>query len=147
MAFITKRLYRDEHKINVYNKLLYSENNKFGIFNAMKDIFLFALILGYSKNRREPLQNKVSFGPSIMHEETYQKYFKLIALAVSEDPTVLVEEDSEGKYQTIIEEYANGGIYELEEAVVNKKGVVLDNFKELINFLNKKPAIKGLLDF
>lgn len=146
MAFITKRLNRDEAKVDIYDKLLYSEINKFGVFNSMKDIFLFALILGYSKNRREPLQKKLSFGPSIMHEETYQKYFKLVALAVSEDPTVLIEED-DGKYQIIIEEYANGGIYELEETIIDKKGVVIDNFKELINFLNKKPAIKGLLDF
>lgn len=147
MAFITKRLNRDETKVNIYDKLLYSETNKFGVFNTMKDIFLFALILGYSKSRREPLQKKLSFGPGIMQEEMYQQYFKLVALAVSEDPTVLIEEDSEGEYQTIIEEYVNGGIFELEETVIDKKGVVIDNFKFLVNYLNKKSALDGLLNF
>lgn len=147
MAFITKRLNRDETKVNVYDKLLYSETNKFGVFNTMKDIFLFALILGYSKSRREPLQKKLSFGPGIMQEEMYQQYFKLVALAVSEDPTVLIEEDSDGEYQTIIEEYVNGGIFELEETVIDKKGVVIDNFKLLVNYLNKKSALDGLLNF
>lgn len=148
MAFITKRLNRDEMKVNVYDKLLYSETNKFGVFNTMKDIFLFALILGYSKSRREPLQKKLSFGPGIMQEEMYQQYFKLVALAVSEDPTVLIEEDSDGEYQTIIEEYVNGGICELEETVIDKKGVVIDNFKWLVNYyLNKKPGNNGLLNF
>lgn len=147
MALITRRLNRDQNKQHIYNKLIYSKDNLNGIFNNMKELFLFALILGYSKNRREPIGKKESFAQGIMHENYYQKYFQLIALAVSGDPAVLVEEDSEGFYQNIIEEYANGGIYQLEENVLNKKGNEVDNFKDLVDYLNKKPVVQELIDF
>lgn len=133
VEFITKRINKDDSKSNIYNQLMYSEDNKYGIFNTQREVFLFAMILGYSKGKKEPLKRKVSFGEGIMSKDEFQNYFKLIALTESNDINVLNTEDKEGIYQKIIEEYANGGIHILEDIVINKKGVIIDNFKELIN--------------
>lgn len=144
---LIKRPNRDETKNNIYNKLLYDkETNPNGIFLAIRDVFLFALILGYKEGKRIKLEKKFSFGPGVFDDSKYQDIFAYVALAETKDVRVLIGEfsdeinHSEDSIQEIIEEYANGGIIELEKLVFERKGTtIFEAFEEVISYYNKSP--------
>lgn len=142
---LIKRPNRDESRNYIYEKMIFNkETNPSGVFSEIRDVFLFSVILGYSEGKRIKLEKKYSFGPGVFDHPKYQDIFAYVALAETKDVKVLIGEFSdeskqnENSIQEIIEEYANGGIVELEKLVFQRKGkTTFDAFEEIISFYNK----------
>ncbi|MGL6131178.1 MAG: hypothetical protein ACRCZ9_06165 [Fusobacteriaceae bacterium] len=141
---------RDELTMEMYNKLLFNKDtNPNGIFHELREIFLFAAVLGYSEGKKKKLTKRYPLPRGVMDNSRYQNVFKFIALAETKDPTVLIANESRNnELKIIIEEYSNAGIYELEKHILNKKGQnITQAFESLIYFykdLNKNSFIEDL---
>ena len=123
------------------------------LFPTIRELLCFAALLGYSEGRRLPLD------PSAGTEDvSYQQFERgdaedliyLIALAETKDPAVL-REDEEGRCAEIFEEYANGGLQILHDAMLQSGGEYPDRdiFELLLKsgYLNvddTEPDVSGI---
>lgn len=89
------------------------------LFPTIRELLCFAALLGYSENRRLPLDKEKG-----VEDVSYQQFERgdaedliyLIALADSKDPEIL-KDGEESRCAEIFEEYANGGLQILGEAL------------------------------
>lgn len=107
------------------------------IFDSMKDVFMFALTLGFKNNQKLPL-GKTGGEPISLRifDEDDKNIFSVIALAHTNDISILLDDDEciEKRYK-IMEEFANGGIKIMAEAFC--KPIVDENeFKKFIEAFN-----------
>jgi dnd system-associated protein 4 len=83
-------------------------------FKTMKDVFIVAVYLGVSTGQRRPLDGKRAPSPFkgqvLDHDE--QMYLRAIAIGATNDPKVIGDPQ---QVVRIAEEYANAGIWKLEE--------------------------------
>ena len=107
------------------------------LFPTIRELLCFAALLGYSEGRRLPLD------PSAGTEDvSYQQFERgdaedliyLIALAETKDPAVL-REGEEGRCAEIFEEYANGGLQILHDAMLQSGGEYPD--RDILELLLK----------
>lgn len=100
-------------------------------FESMKNLFMLAAFIGYKNKKRVPLENRVDiFSWQVL--ATDENYLSLLyALAVTETNGVEVLTDRR-KILTIAEEYANGGILQIEEEVKERPGEKIDNLLDLL---------------
>ena len=113
-------------------------NGGIGPFQTYADVVTFAATLGAKYNKRVPL-NIISKEPApisleIFVSRGYDTVIKLLAIAETNDPNILSIHDSqaEEKRVQIFEEYANGGLEQLQEDL---KGIV-DYSEHLLLLLN-----------
>lgn len=93
------------------------------LFPTIRELLCFAALLGFSEMRRLPLDRKAG-----VEDVSYQRFemgdsddlIYLIALAETKDPKIL-NEGEEKKCAEIFEEYANGGLHIIQDAI-NKGG-------------------------
>ncbi|EAZ91897.1 DNA phosphorothioation-associated protein 4 [Crocosphaera chwakensis] len=109
-----------------------------GPFQTYADVITFAATLGGKYNKRIPL-NIISKEPApisleIFVSRGYDAVIKLLAIAETNDPHVLslYDTDAENQRVQIFEEYANGGLEQLQEEL---KGIV-DYSDHLLLLLN-----------
>lgn len=89
------------------------------LFPTIRELLCFAALLGYSESRRIPLDKEKG-----VEDVSYQQFERgdaedliyLIALADSKDPEIL-KDGEESRCAEIFEEYANGGLQILGEAL------------------------------
>lgn len=89
------------------------------LFPTIRELLCFAALLGYSENRRLPLDKEKG-----VEDVSYQQFERgdaedliyLIALADTKDPEIL-KDGEESRCAEIFEEYANGGLQILGEAL------------------------------
>ncbi len=119
-------------------KSLVDFNGGVGPFQTYADVITFAATLGSKYNKRIPL-NVISKEPApisleIFVSRGYDTVIKLLAIAETNDPNILSVHDSqaEEKRVKIFEEYANGGLEQLQEEL---KGIV-DYSEHLLLLLN-----------
>jgi dnd system-associated protein 4 len=94
------------------------------LFPTIRELLCFAALLGYSENRRLPLDRDKGF-----EDVSYQQFERgeaedliyLIALADSKDPEIL-KDGQEGRCAEIFEEYVNGGLQIIHEAMLRGGG-------------------------
>ena len=107
------------------------------LFPTIRELLCFAALLGYSEDRRLPLD------PSAGTEDvSYQQFERgdaedliyLIALAETKDPAVL-REGEESRCAEIFEEYANGGLQILHDAMLQSGGEYPD--RDILELLLK----------
>ena len=100
-------------------------------FESMKTLFMLATFIGCENKKRVPLENKVDiFGWQVL--ATDEDYVSLLyALAVIETNGVDVLTDR-NKVLSIAEEYANGGILQIEEEVKEMPGDKIENLLDLL---------------
>ena len=81
------------------------------VFGTIKQLMIFAAMLGFSKQRRTPLSSEYGY-EDIMYEtfttDDSHDYIFLVAVAHIGDASILAEDNDE-EIVTIFEEYANGG--------------------------------------
>ncbi|MDJ0509007.1 MAG: DNA phosphorothioation-associated protein 4 [Crocosphaera sp.] len=113
-------------------------NDGVGPFQTYADVITFAATLGAKYKKRVPL-NVISKEPApisleIFVSRGYDAVIKLLAIAETNDPNILSIYDREAEDQRvkIFEEYANGGLEELQEEL---KGIV-DYSEHLLLLLN-----------
>ncbi|MCY4260116.1 MAG: DNA phosphorothioation-associated protein 4 [Rhodobacteraceae bacterium] len=89
------------------------------LFPTIRELLCFAALLGYSEHRRLPLDKKRG-----VEDISYQQFERvdaedliyLIALAETQDPEIL-KEGEESHCAEIFEEYVNGGLQIIKEAM------------------------------
>lgn len=108
------------------------------LFPTIRELLCFAALLGYSEGRRLPLD------PSAGTEDvSYQQFERgdaedliyLVALAETKDPEIL-KDGEESRCAEIFEEYANGGLQILRDAMLRSGGEYPD--RDILELLLKK---------
>lgn len=94
------------------------------LFPTIRELLCFAALLGFSEGRRVPLdrsQGTEDVSYQQFERGTAQDLIWLIALADSKDPDLL-KDGEEGRCAEIFEEYANGGLFVIREALSQSGG-------------------------
>lgn len=123
------------------------------LFPTIRELLCFAALLGYSENRRLPLDKDKG-----VEDVSYQQFERgdaedliyLIALADTKDPEIL-KDGGESKCAEIFEEYANGGLQIIHEAMLRGGGEypdrdILELLKEqgYLNSDEEEPDVTGI---
>lgn len=112
------------------------------LFPTIRELLCFAALLGYSEKRRLPLDKDKG-----VEDVSYQQFERgdaedliyLIALAETKDPEIL-KDGEESRCAEIFEEYANGGLQVLREAMLRGGGEYPD--RDILELLQDR----GYLD-
>jgi dnd system-associated protein 4 len=107
------------------------------LFPTIRELLCFAALLGYSERRRLPLDRNKG-----IEDISYQQFERgdaedlifLIALADSKDPEIL-KDGEESRCAEIFEEYANGGLQIIHEAMLRGGGEYPD--RDILEFLRE----------
>jgi len=123
------------------------------LFPTIRELLCFAALLGYSENRRLPLDRDKG-----VEDISYQQFERgnaedlvyLIALAATKDPEIL-KDGEESRCAEIFEEYANGGLQIIQESMLRGGGEypdrdILEFLKEqkYLNIEDDEPDISGI---
>lgn len=123
------------------------------LFPTIRELLCFAALLGYSEKRRIPLDKEQG-----VEDISYQQFERgdaedliyLIALAETKNPEIL-KDGEEGRCAEIFEEYANGGLQILREAMLRGGGEypdrdILELLKErgYLNTDEEEPDLSGI---
>ena len=132
------RVFTSKEKADLFIKLSKTKQKTGdGIFNNNKDLFLFAVSLGYKHKRKVPLEKRENEIPLSVFQKSKDNldYIDLIALGDTKDVYILDWNDDEvvDKKLTILEEYANGGLEIIEERLFNNNTDIYDNLLQLLN--------------
>jgi len=101
----------------------------------IKDVFIFAMSLGFRMNKRKPLEKKKDIADIDVFKEHEKTLIRCIASQVEGKIDILIDE---AKIFRIAEEFANGGIDILHDLIFEKKGEPIKNLdKEIIELSNK----------
>ncbi len=123
------------------------------LFPTIRELLCFAALLGYSEGRRTPLDKTAG-----VEDVSYQQFERgdaedliyLIALAEEKDPDIL-KDGEESRCAEIFEEYANGGLEIINDALLRRgeeypDRAILEALKELgyLNGDDDEPDISGV---
>lgn len=122
----------DETAHEIYKQLTEGNNILSAPFRTMKDVFMWAVCLGVQQGKRRSLTAKkiTVFRWAQFDSQIDVPLLKAIAIAESDDISVLLKRND---ILTIVEEYANAGIYDLRDNVMGEYGQPLWNLVELLN--------------
>lgn len=114
------RARRPKDKESVFETLKNGEDKH--NFRQYSHIFIFAACLGYWKQRRIPFVHTLDQIDWGVFEEKEKEAMKMIALKVTEDPGILLDNESKlSEVLKIVEEYANGGLEIIQNEVLLKE--------------------------
>lgn len=119
---------KDSSVEQIYKDLGKVEGKKEKLFETMKDVYMLALVLGAVNEDRRKLKKKSqdSIKEEIFGQEN-KRIMDFIALYFNKDINILNKsEESEAFIHNLVEEYANGGIFVLDE-LINSEYDDLDN--------------------
>lgn len=100
-------------------------------FESMKNIFMLSIFIGYNEEKRIPLgkDKEMIFAWARFSPEEDVPLLRALALAETEDVEVLTDQN---RILTIAEEYANGGIAEIQKQVEDMPGDRITNLVDLL---------------
>jgi dnd system-associated protein 4 len=146
------RVFASTDKSDLFEKLSKTkQKNDEWLFENNKDIFLFAVALGWKHKKRIPLKKRQTEIPLAVFQKSRDNihYIDLIALAENKDVYILNWDDEkkvEEKLQ-IVEEYANGGLEILRNKLFSSSGHLYDNLLLLVKeTCGEKQVIDDLTD-
>lgn len=130
-----RRVKRPADKEEVFVSLTKSETQP--NFETYKDIFMLAACLGHSSGKEAIPFTKSSEAISWeVFGDMQQSMIKIIALAETEDPKILVEGDDQGdRMLNIVEGYANRGLEILERKILASETAGADRLDKIIELL------------
>jgi dnd system-associated protein 4 len=122
----------DEAVHDIYTQLTEGNDPIMAPFRTMKDVFMWAVALGYKNGERRAITGKrlTIFRWAQFSSQIDIPLLKALVIADSGDIDVLLSQD---QILTVAEEYANAGIYNLQDNVLNEYGQPLWNLMNLIN--------------
>src|SRR5260370_25375815 len=122
----------DETVHEIYKQLTEGNDIASVPFRTMKDVFMWAISLGYQQGKRRPLSGKkvTIFRWAQFSPQVDIPLLKALTIVDSGNVNVLLSQD---EIMTIAEEYANAGIYELRVNVLDQYGHPLWNLVSLIS--------------
>jgi dnd system-associated protein 4 len=104
-------------------------------FRTMKDVFMWAMLLGVRVGERKPLERReVIFRWGQFSSETDVPLIKAVSLATDDDVAVLASRDA---MLTSAEEFANVGIHVLYGTLTSEPGRALWNLIPLLGLPNQ----------
>ena len=123
------------------------------LFPTIRELLCFAALLGYSENRRIPL-DRVAGTEDVSYQQLErgdaEDLIYLIALAETKDPDIL-KDGEESRCAEIFEEYANGGLQILRDAMLQSGGeypdlVILELLLKsgYLNVEDTEPDVSGI---
>lgn len=120
----------DESVHEIYKQLTEGSDPVSVPFRTMKDVFMWAAILGYRKSARRPLTGKriTIFRWAQFIEQVDVPLLKALAIADQGGVEVIL---SQNEILTIAEEYANAGIHELRASILDEPGQPLWNLVKI----------------
>ncbi len=162
---MTNSLYIANDKRWIVDKLKRTSENKDGFFESNKDIFVFAVSVGFNHNKPRELVD-TSGGEIPLHIFTKENkdYIDTIAIASTLDGNDLDQgdvallswenEQAVDQKLTIFQEYANGGLEIIDNELFQNKTTVYDNLLQLIyresdiesSKASKIGDLKGMID-
>ena len=100
-------------------------------FESMKNIFMLAAFIGYHEEKQVPLgkDKEMIFAWAQFSRDTDVPLLRALALTVTSDIDVLTDQE---RILTIVEEYANGGIIEIQNQVEDMPGDRITNLVDLL---------------
>lgn len=109
-------------------------------FESMKNIFMLSTFIGYNEKKRIPLgkDKEMIFAWARFSPEEDVPLLRALALSETEDIEVLTDQD---RILTIAEEYANGGIIEIQKQVEDMPGDRITNLVDLLRNWNPYEAL------
>lgn len=130
---MARRIKIADNKHSKFRELI--DHDYYGIFDQIKDIFMISAGIGYSKKKSEPIK-KAKSERSIRYSvfgDTDKASIDAVALSETDDLHILLNKKEQlDKKFTIVEEFANSGIDELKERLMDSKGNPIDNLAEFI---------------
>ena len=104
-------------------------------FESMKNVFMLAAFIGYNQKKRIPLgkDKELIFAWARFSHEEDVPLLRSLALVETEDIEVLTDQD---RILTIAEEFANGGITEIQKLVEDMPGDRITNLVDLLRNLD-----------
>ena len=122
----------DETVHEIYKQLTGESSVLTAPFRTMKDVFMWAVCLGVQQKRRRPLTGKrlPVFRWAQFDSQVDLPMLKAVAIADSGDIDVLLKRND---ILAIAEEYANAGIHEMRDVVLNGTDQPLWNLVILIS--------------
>lgn len=122
----------DEGVHNIYKQLTEGNDIVNVPFRTMKDVFMWAAILGYRNGERRSITGKklTIFRWAQFSSQTDVPLLKALAIADDGNVDILT---SQNEILIIAEEYANAGIHELRASVLDEYGQSLWNLVGTIN--------------
>ncbi|MDD5161111.1 MAG: hypothetical protein PHI47_13755 [Sulfuricurvum sp.] len=112
--FESKRLARAQDKDEVFKRLDVKKDSRYGFFQQMTDIYIFALALGLKNRKRSKIIGPTSESIHVSYFTDEQKKFFDMAVLYSEagklESLDKASEDCVSEMRKIIEEYTNGGL-------------------------------------
>ena len=124
------RIHIDESHHGLYQELTTEKEGLLEPFKTMKDLFLFATLVGYRRGERKSLEKGVGiFSWAQFSAQEDVPVLRALAIAETGDVTVLASRDD---LLTIAEQYANGGIVEIREQVAEMPGNRIANLVGLL---------------
>lgn len=120
----------DESVINIYHELTEGSNIEQAPFRTLKDVFMFAVVLGYRSGSlgRAPSSSRHTIRKEVFSDNDYQ-LLKAIAIASTESVEVLM---SQSEVLRIAESYAQVGIHEVKSELLEQSGRSLWNLVALV---------------
>ena len=104
-------------------------------FKTMKDLFMLAANVGFSRGRRVPLSGRREiFRWPVFSSQEDIPILRAISIAETGDTTILVDQ---AHVVLIAEEYANAGIEEVRRNVAEQPGLPLES---LVHYLLRTPS-------
>lgn len=124
------RIHIDEFHHGIYKELTTEKEDSFQPFKTMKDLFLFATLVGYRRGERISLGKGVGiFSWAQFSAQEDVPVLRALAIAETGDVTVLASRD---ELLTIAEEYAKSGIVEIREQIAEMPGNRIANLVGLL---------------
>ena len=124
------RIYINESHHEIYKDLTAEKEDSPQPFKTMKDLFLCATLVGYQRGERMPLEKGIGiFAWAQFSAQEDVPVLRALAIAETGDVNVLANQD---ELLTIAEEYANGGIVEIQEQVAEMPGSRIANLVGLL---------------
>lgn len=105
---------RDRSHEPLVDKLCTDKNGQKPVFPRIKDLMVFAAMIGFSKNRRKKISNdNISIILETYATDQKDAYIYLIALVTEQDTKCLKDENLLESIR-IFEEYCNAGLDEIQ---------------------------------
>jgi dnd system-associated protein 4 len=121
----------DEGVHEIYKQLTEGNDPISTPFRTMKDVFMWAAVLGFQRGSRRPIVGKrvIIFRWAQFLAQVDLPLLKAIAITDSSNLNILLSQD---EILTIAEEYANAGIHELRTTLLQDYGQALWNLVGII---------------
>lgn len=119
------------------DKLCSGKNGQKGIFRFIKDLMVFAAMVGYSQQERKPLNgDSISIILETYATDEKDAFIYLLALMTEKDG-VCLKDDNLPSSVKIFEEYCNAGLYEIQ-LWLDENPSDIDGVDTLLDKINEK---------